>query len=54
MQALLIAFGIALIGLKLAGIISLGWVWVLAPLWVPVFLFALFVVVVMTTALILK
>lgn len=52
MQALLIALGIALIGLKLMGIISISWVWVLAPLWIPAFLASVFVVSVITAALI--
>ena len=29
-----------LTGLKLTGCISLGWLWVLAPLWLPVTIFA--------------
>lgn len=34
---------ILFIGLKLGGVIAWSWVWVLAPLWLPLGLLALFV-----------
>ena len=40
-------FGIVLVTLKLTGTISLDWVWVLAPFWVPLALFSVFAVFMM-------
>ena len=34
-----------LITLKLCGVIAWSWVWVLAPLWIPLALFAVFAVI---------
>ena len=33
------AFALILITLKLCGVIAWGWVWVLAPLWIPAVIF---------------
>ena len=30
---------IAFIGLKVAGLLDWGWIWILSPLWMPVVLF---------------
>ena len=34
------------VGLKLAGVINWSWWWVLSPIWMPLFLFGLFVFVI--------
>lgn len=54
MQALLIALTIALVGLKLAGVLYISWLWVLSPLWIPFVLFGVFTAIILTAAIILK
>ncbi|MDO8539493.1 MAG: hypothetical protein Q7S40_03565 [Opitutaceae bacterium] len=39
--AFLYALGLLLIALKLCGILTWAWAWILAPLWIPVVLRAL-------------
>lgn len=34
------------IGLKLAGVIAWSWLWVLSPLWIPLVVFAVILVIV--------
>lgn len=40
--------------LKLAHVIEIGWLWVLAPIWIPLALFAALFIIVCIIALIIK
>lgn len=44
--------GIIFIVLKLTGVISWSWVWVLAPFWIPLALVAFIVVIIIVVAII--
>lgn len=37
--------GILFIGLKLTGFITWSWVWVLAPIWIPLIIVVIFIIV---------
>ena len=39
---------IVFIVLKLIGVINWSWVWVLAPLWIPIALISLFLIIILT------
>lgn len=40
------ALAIVLIGLKVAGVITLPWVWVLSPIWIPAVAYAAYIAIV--------
>jgi len=42
--------GIVFIVLKLTGVIAWSWLWVLAPFWIPIVLFAVIVIVLVIVA----
>lgn len=46
--------GIVFITLKLCRIIDWGWIWVLAPFWIPWSIFLIFLVLLIITLLIIK
>jgi len=45
---------IAFVVLKLCGVINWGWLWVLAPLWIPAALVVLFLIIFVIIAMILN
>lgn len=43
--------GITFVVLKLTGVIAWSWLWVLAPFWIPILIFVIFLVLLLLTAI---
>ncbi len=47
------ALALLFIGLKLGGVIEWSWIWVLSPIWIPIVLVVLFLIIAFIVYLIL-